>query len=552
MQQEVSESQDRYLVILVLFLSYMAKTFVFRNLVDADSGLSPLMIAGVYAESAAVAAMFACLLLLIRNIWPNVILLCVTDLWLLANVLYYNANSFLLDWEVILFTNQIRGFESSILSYIAWEQLIFPFTSIVAAVCVIVFSPFRQKKDGAPQKEIFIVLACVIVFFLGGCFAQWLNLNKQTKAVTNYLQKTERRRFYKNHSPAAHLGYVVYDAIIECVFNIQSCAPLTTEEKELLSVILTDQDEDYFSPQNHLVFILVESFEAWSMDATDINGTDVTENLNRFVKNHSVLLCKNVLSQQKYGRSGDGQLITQTGLLPLQNGVTCMRYGGNVYPNFAHFYPNSVVIDPYKNVWNQRVTTYSYGYKRLRESDRIGCTDSVIFCRTREELEHATLPTCVLAITIDTHAPFTSVPITLDLADKYNQTEQAYLQAVHYFDKHLGRFLDWADTALVMQNSTIVITADHNHFPVSESRGRCPLIIKSPKITKTFIVSNAWQMDIFPTVLSAIGNDTYSWHGFGINLTDSVSNRAISVAEANKLSDKLIRNNFFLHSIYEE
>ena len=57
-------------------------------------------------------------------------------------------------------------------------------------------------------------------------------------------------------------------------------------------------------------------------------------------------------------------------------------------------------------------------------------------------------------------------------------------------------------------------------------------------------------MDLFPTVLHAIGQMNYAWRGFGIDLLSPdaniyLSKRPIAPQEAYKLSDKLIRNDYF-------
>ena len=154
-------------------------------------------------------------------------------------------------------------------------------------------------------------------------------------------------------------------------------------------------------------------------------------------------------------------------------------------------------------------------------------------------------PVCVLAITINTHTPFYSVPTTMDLDEAYTKTENRYLQCARYFDTHAGRFLAWADTAKTMQNATIVITADHNHFPQKKGQGVCPLIIRSPNIKHFIYIPEAYQMDIFPTILHAIGQSNYAWRGFGIDLLDSTAVRTISEEQAYSLSDRMIRTNFF-------
>ena len=355
----------------------------------------------------------------------------------------------------------------------------------------------------------------------------------------------EENGFIRTHSPLGHMAYVLYGGIKESVLHLQSVLPLTQREQTILSHVC-QADSPAVPPTAHLVCVLVESLESWALEATDSEGRYVAPSIRRYMESRPVLYCRNIYSQQQYGRSGDGQLITQTGLLPLRNGIACMSYGDNTYPNYAHFYPNSVIVNPYQGVWNQRVTTHSYGYQRLREPMFFfRGNDSLVFQWTKEELEAAEVPTCVLAITINTHAPFKSVPPVLTLPDQYAPAEKNYLQCVHYTDRQLGRFLAWADTATVMRNSTVVITADHNHFPLTSTRGTCPLIIASPAVTQAIDIRSAYQMDIFPTILHTIGQ-TYFWQGFGMDLLDSVSSpRAVSPREASILSDKLIRTDYF-------
>ena len=76
----------------------------------------------------------------------------------------------------------------------------------------------------------------------------------------------------------------------------------------------------------------------------------------------------------------------------------------------------------------------------------------------------------------------------------------------------------------------------------------CPLVVFSPFIShRTRCDEEAYQMDVFPTIVELLGYNDYHWKGFGVNLMDSIvrCNRPISEQEASKLSDKLIRNNYF-------
>ncbi len=551
-------SDNKILPFVLISIASFTKFVIYRFLVDLDKGITTGEFIAAYAACVSAAMFLSLPILAKRGILPSIIILIFTDLWLLANCWYFAANNFFIQWSVILFATELRGFENSILSFIEWQHFLFPAITFALSFFLILFRK-EIKKDSIPTKTCWTILLITVVLFILSACARFTNRPDIYADADKWSANEEENAFLRTHSPLGHLAFILYGGVKESVLHLQSVLPFTEREKTILSQVCTNP-QPITPPSAHLVFVLVESLESWALEATDIHGEYVTPNIRRYICEHTVLYCRNLYSQQQYGRSGDGQLITQTGLLPLRNGIACMSHGDNTYPNYAHFYPNSVIVNPYQGVWNQRVTTRSYGYRRLREPKFFfHANDSMVFQWTREELCNADTPTCVLAITINTHAPFKSVQPKLTLPDSYAPAEQSYLQCVHYFDRQLGRFLSWADTASIMQNSTLVITADHNHFPVTDTRGTCPLIIASPAISKKIEIETAYQMDIFPTLLHAI-NQNYFWHGLGIDLLSSPSAplptthnpsahysspRSITPHEASVLSDKLIRTNYF-------
>lgn len=539
-------TDNKILSFVLISLATFTKFVIYRFLVDLDNGTATGEFIAAYAACASAAMLLSIPILYKRGFIPSIIILIITDLWLLANIWYYAANNIFIQWSVVLFATELRGFESSILSFIEWWHGLLPLITVTVSLFLFLYRK-ELKQTSIPAKTVWRLVAVIATLFILSACARWTNRQDIYADTDQWSVNEEESAYLRTHSPLGHIVYVLYGGIKESVLHLQSVLPLTEREKAIMAQVCID-DQPITPPTAHLVFILVESLESWALEATDIHGDYVAPNIRRYACEKPVLYCRQLYSQQQYGRSGDGQLITQTGLLPLRNGIACMSHGDNIYPNYAHFYPKSVIVNPYQGVWNQRVTTHSYGYQRLREPMFFfRGNDSLVFQWTQEELEAAESPTCVLAITINTHAPFKSVQPMLSLTDEYAPAEKNYLQCVHYFDRQLGRFLAWTDTAAIMQNSTIVITADHNHFPVTATRGTCPLIIASPAITQHIDLSIAYQMDIFPTLLHAIHQD-YFWQGLGVDLLDSTAvstPRAITPREASILSDKLIRSNYF-------
>lgn len=530
----------------VLAAAFFLKGVLYRSMTAMDAALNAGQVAAAYLSVAAAALLLAAAVWLPRR-WPAIVVLVLSDLWFLAGIWYYRANILWLTWGAVQTITELNGFADSIAVYLSWSQFFFPLLTVLAVTVL-----FIMPHPSPTWRERWI--GVVIVLSLCLCAGLLRHMNPLTEEQRMANIQAEERYFISTHSPLAQAGLVVYDAAQNGLFRWSASRPFTSEEQAILDSVYRAQAEPN-APQGHLVYILVESFETWALQAYDRNGEAVCPHLTAYMQAHPVLFVLHVRTQQKYGRSGDGQLITQTGLLPISNGVACKQYGTNTYPNLAHFYEDGIVLNPYfSNVWNQRTVTTSYGFRRMiKARGMINDTDSIIIERARQYLSAATVPTAVLALTINTHAPFRSRRDSIALPDTYSVIEQDYLRSAHYCDRQIGRFLAWADTAATMRNATIVITADHNHFSQHGEQGLCPLILTTPEISASITIDEALQMDLYPTVLHAIGQSNYAWRGFGVDLLNNhaqeyLSLRTITPQQAYELSDKLIHNNYFAQS----
>lgn len=544
------QDRNRWITLPLLAAVLFIKSLCYRRWLGMDSACGEGQLVSAYLAVTAVAFALATLAWLPRR-FTMITLLVLADLWLIAGIWYYEANGLWLSWHAIRTITELRGFAASIFAYLSWRQMVLPLTTLCGVVILFVFPVAKPSV-----RQGFLVGAAVLFLLVCASIGRLLYpLSEEEKEVSF---KAEQKYFVYTHSPLAQVGAILAEAGKDTFLRWRAVMPLSVREQTIMSTIYGSPSIPK-PPQGHLVYILVESLETWAMEATTLQHDPICPCLNAFISTHNVLYVREVETQQIYGRSGDGQLITQTGLLPLSAGVACQDYGENSYPNLAHFYADGVVLNPYRiPVWNQRTVTYSYGFKHL-ESPRslINQTDSILLLHAREYLSKASVPTAVLALTIDTHTPFRSRQDSIPLPDTYSRAEQDYLRSVHYTDRQIGRFLAWADTAATMRNATIVITADHNHFPRtlpsahSVARGYCPFILLSPQITHPVYYPRALQMDLFPTVIHAIDQTNYAWHGLGIDLLSTnakelPAKRPISVKEAYALSDKLIRCNFFM------
>ena len=297
-----------------------------------------------------------------------------------------------------------------------------------------------------------------------------------------------------------------------------------------------------------------------------VDGVEITPFLNSLVSQQHVLYCDKIKSQTLAGNSGDGQMIVNTGLLPIKKGVACMQFYSNVYPNIASMYPSSFTINPWPHIWNQTAMSKRYGYKQLHEpKPNENWQDRDVLDRSTQLINKADTNFCAMNITISMHSPFDRISNPLPLSNNTPDLLRKYIECVNYTDKCIEYFLCTQLSDSIRNNSTIVITSDHTIFKpavlkdfveyaigqnLSFANGNnyCPLIIYSLKINENIYVSEVcYQMDIYPTIINIIEKQDYYWKGFGVNLLDSTAhtNRFITEKEAYELSDKLIRSNYF-------
>lgn len=560
----------RWLLVVILLV---AKCYVFDTLVASPHALD-WSAASRWSKIAA--AVFLTLPICFSSKrWPVFVWLGLTDIWMIAELIYFRANHLFFTWHMLTKAGNMDGFWSSLIPYCDSSLLIFPALTCLAAVC------FLWKAERHNKWEIMIVIILGAGFSLLGSFVrwkdhrpyingepfswEWINPCSLPQAFSVDISEKERMatHYIQYRSILAYPLLMVSDAI-QTATNRRTPEDLSEAEREELKKLIKPIVPATI-PQGNLVIVLLESFESWLLDVSDANGSPICPKLKAYVNHHPVLYVKDVASQIQYGMSGDGQMIVNTGMYPLLEGIACVDYGNNVYPNLAHFYPQSAIVNPCRNVWNQTMVAASYGYKQLVEPQseyRFEWNDSVVVDKMIETINAISSPSCVMGITVSGHLPFDSSPDSIDLSDTIPSLFRRYMQTAHFTDRQVGRLLAWADTAQIMQNSVIAITGDHRIFhawgseeirnyglranlPFGTGQAGCPLIIHAPQIDSTKIVESGNQIDIFSTILSLIGQKDYFWKGMGRDLMNDSSFCEENYYLRRQLSDKLIRMNYF-------
>lgn len=572
---------------------------VYHSILISALWKNPIAFYKFYMAKLLMPLFIASFILISKHRWWTIAVCVLTDIWSIANLIYYKTYDSFLSVSDMLLAGNMGSAWTSVPAYIDKNMVwLIVLTLIWIAVCIL----YRKVNEHRRWKSFGIVIGITIAL-------SWLNSyliynskfwSKTSRDELTLLETEEddwiefvnthggneqvRKsiweyapyyQVYKDATAKTAKGmefmtiYVRDQSILSYfgavniyyLFDVNKPGKIISlSEQELQSIgSLIHEDMACEKPNSHLIIIVVESLEDWPLHHP-IEGHDVAPNLRALSKHNHVLYCSKIKDQTRGGNSGDGQMIINTGLLPLENGVACMHYGDITYPNIAHRYDNAAIVNPWPNIWNQDTMSVRYGYQEIIEPQGEEWQDEHVLQKTMEYLKEADGPTCVMAITVSTHSPFNRVrnnKVQTHAPSMLNK----YMQCLNYTDSCIGAFMDEVMTDRQLSQSTIVITGDHTIFKsamlaefaeyaaeqdlsIASGENYCPLIMYSPQIEGNVqIDEECYQMDIFPTVLGANGG-AYFWRGLGRDL-QTKQPRRITEDEAFTLSDRIIRSNYF-------
>ena len=213
--------------------------------------------------------------------------------------------------------------------------------------------------------------------------------------------------------------------------------------------------------------------------------------------------------------------------------------------------------------------------ERANKGNRLAGTEEGIMQRCyflfsviKKYLQVTAMHDYAILVTVSSHSPFQkgAEQSHLQLPPMMPELMQQYLKSINYMDSCIGDVLQKLDSDSMFDSTIVVLTGDHTIFSKNfrdEFSAYCsmsgdtiyrvneafvPFVLGGKPIKKPiYVTERAYQMDIYPTIMHAIGCETFFWKGWGVNLMDSTmrENRIITSSEAFELADKVIRSNWF-------
>ena len=339
--------------------------------------------------------------------------------------------------------------------------------------------------------------------------------------------------YNKTYGPIAHF-------INECV---ALCSDgdnnkVLVDESEI-KLFITEKEPS--KTVGNILVIFFESLESSVIDKV-IDGEEICPALNK-LKNNPKSKYFTLKSQVRQGKSSDSELIYFTGLLPIYNGSTAMRYATNIYPSWVADYPAKTklaAVPTSPNAWNQAAFLPSLGFDSVFGNEM---SDKAMVNIIRNKIVSVDQPFVIFHTTMASHAPFIAYKdwSYIQLSSVFDSTLRNYLRSINYSDACLSSEISTIlNDSILSKNTRILILGDH---PILDLEASVPMIYYDPMNSK-YLSDNQlhYQAELYSFIREQLQLGS-SWKGFGN--TQTVQDDAYWT-KVNNLSDYIIRNNYFL------
>ena len=557
-------NRANWVLFIILALTIFIKCcfghfFMHHSILVSSLWNQPLYFWAFYLPKISISILLASFVFLVKQKWSLIVLSILIDIWIWANILYFRIYGGVIDGYVLMMASNLKGFGSSIISIIEWKDLCLFLLTILFAVTIFCLKEIERRC----YIRFGIVFLSACLFWIGSTNLNFYRYEVFSKREV--IQKiaplhcfthpfSQRTRItIAGTAPAydysiLHMFFFSINDVISLVLGADNIPTITKEDEQILNELLGTQ---HYQPNDKkVILVLFESLENWVVQP------EFMPNTYRLIRSGHSLHAHKLKKQTKSGGSADGQMILNTGLLPISSNAVCFAYPFNTFPSVPK--GNAVTLLPHPiDVWNQKCMSPAYEY-----DSTIEISEKNAFSQCTEYLQDGY--DLVQIVTLTSHEPFggtSDIPLSTDMPTMMAD----YIRSVNCTDRYIGEMIDSLIRYNLLDNTTILITGDHTIFH-KERRDKfshyceennlnygvdeeyCPLIIYSKTISNQFeCFDEAYQMDAYSTLLNVLGYNDYYWKGFGVNLLDSVArkNRPISEQEAFILSDKLIRANWF-------
>lgn len=494
--------------------------------------------------------------------WLTLIPVWGLPIFLLANALNFRFWGDFLSFSAVTMAGNVGGLLiNSIIGLLRLRDIVY---LVIPAAFTLYFIIYRRKIKPDSIGTLRPVICSIALFLLGQAAVtrssmRWKSITEHIpcgsfsdETIGRILPMSNRMRYMRSNGLTIYLlknGLMFAD-------DIFGRKDLTPEQRAEIDSFIQSYNRSELADSfnlNHdknLIIVIVESLNADVINRT-VNGFEITPTMNRLVGAEGSISTLHMIPQVKDGGSSDGQMMINTGLLPLRDGAAAMRFGSkNNFPSIVKElgFPHSVaVFGDDGAVWNQLDAFRSYGFDSVLSSrdfitpvDTRG-RDGAMFDLALDTLRNHNGRFILECISNSMHIPFDEPAAEMPQAianSNLSHAEKKYISVTNYFDRELGLFLDSIYKMSPAENTIVIITSDHCQALAS---GNNLTNKEETEIPVVFIAANtgysaridriSGQVNIYPTILDIMGvkYTKSGYRGLGKSLLNTELNGAVDV-----------------------
>jgi phosphoglycerol transferase MdoB-like AlkP superfamily enzyme len=339
--------------------------------------------------------------------------------------------------------------------------------------------------------------------------------------------------------------------------NLKDVSVKEEKLKEILEKEYPTNEYTGIGAGKNLIVIQVEALQNFVL-FEEINGFEITPNLNKLVKDSGTLYYDNFFQLVGKGNTSDAEVAILNSLYPSLTEPTNNLYHSNSYYGLPWIlrdngYTSWAFHGYEREFWNRDKAFKAQGFQRFIAQDDFvfdnyigfGIPDREFFKQSLEYIKELDSidenPFFAFLITLTSHTPFKMPPneIYTDLGELEGSLTGNYIHAIHYADLEIGRFIENLKEEGLYENSVIAIYGDHfgiasydekekvNVEKVTKERYdfdtmmNVPLLIHVPgeDINNTISTVGS-QLDFLPTILNIMGIENEKGIMFGKDLSN--------------------------------
>jgi len=151
------------LVVCMLQKTYFFHFSIYQSVLLSSIWQSPVTFWDFHLGKIIPCITVACFVFLSKKNYWSIIFSAIIDLWCVANLMYFKAQTQLLSYDVILMVSNLSGFENSLVSLLGWDIFIYPIITVVYTIALIL----TNRCTPTPCSHwIITVLLLFCTFFL--------------------------------------------------------------------------------------------------------------------------------------------------------------------------------------------------------------------------------------------------------------------------------------------------------------------------------------------------------------------------------------------------